>query len=99
MVGFNRRNFRTVEIFGDGVIDCLIEFDGFIWHVFQEHPKTIIYGKPEREVLFASTSLVDCEKWAQARLPIAASENKRRGNEYEKRHNNSRSSCKACTLP
>lgn len=68
MVGFNRRSFRVVEIID--VDNCIIEFDGTIWHVFQTYPGIIEYGQPKSEALFAATSLMECEKWAQARLPL-----------------------------
>lgn len=71
MVGFEKRSFRVWDVIG--VDNCIIEFDGTVWHVFQLHPERIAYGQPEREALFAATSLTECQRWAQARLPLKKS--------------------------
>lgn len=68
MIDFKRRYFRVEEI--TGVENCIIEFDGTIWHIFRESPETIVHGKPQRKVLFAATSLSDCEQWVREHFPM-----------------------------
>lgn len=63
MISFKRPYFRVEEIIG--VENTIIEFDGTIWHIFRIFPEILEYGRPKREVLFAATSLSDCELWAQ----------------------------------
>lgn len=66
MIGFRRPYFRIEEI--TGVQNTVIEFDGTLWHIFRTFPETLEYGRPKRKVLFVSTSLSDCERWAQDNL-------------------------------